>query len=176
MKTIPLTKGLKSIVDEDKYSDLIKHKWFALSNGKYGHRAARQISVGNKKQKCIMMHRQLINAKDGEIVDHINRNTLDNRRENLRIVTSSQSNMNRKTSHGSSKYKGVYRKKWSTGFKWGSQIKMEGKYKHIGYYDNEEEAAKAYDSTAKQIAGDYACLNFPKEAIDMAYSLLPNKS
>lgn len=173
MKTISLTKGYETMVDDHLYPHLSKFKWFALENGVWGVRAARQRTIGKKKQECIMMHREIMAAKRGEIIDHIDRNPLNNQVGNLRRVTPSQSNMNRKTKHGSSRYKGVYRKRCGTGYRWAAQIRFMGKSRHIGYYKEESDAAKAYDHVALQVAGQYACLNFPEAALDCAFSLLP---
>ncbi len=98
-----------------------------------------------------------MNAKKGEVVDHINRNKLDNRRANLRICTQSQNLMNRgKTKANTSGYKGVtrYRGKWlaQIGFKDGAKRR----YIHIAKFDNAIEAAQAYYAVALQIAGEYA--------------------
>ena len=104
-----------------------------------------------------------------ELVDHINGNGLDNRRENLRIVTNSQNHMNKKKPNGSytSIYKGVYkdsRLARNGKIRWASSIKKSGtKKEFLGRHDTEEEAARAYDKRAKELFGEYACLNFPDE-------------
>ena len=105
-------------------------------------------------------------------VDHINHNGLDNRRENLRVATQSQNSANgqkAKTWRGrpvSSAYKGVCKinneGKWNHG-KWHCSIKENGKKLFMGYFDNEEEAARTYDAKAKELHGEYAYLNFPDE-------------
>lgn len=91
--------------------------------------------------------------------DHINHDTLDNRRDNLRICTVSQNNMNRKKSRKtqSSIYKGVC---WyARSRKWIARIKYyETKY-HLGYFDSEIEAAKAYNNKARELFGEFAKLN-----------------
>ena len=108
------------------------------------------------------MHRQIINPSKRKIVDHINRNPLDNRRANLRIVTKSQNNMNRSGRRGtSSKYKGV---SWSKTINcWRAMISVNKKGIFLGRFDSETEAAKAYDEAAKKYHGEYAYLNFCKD-------------
>jgi len=107
------------------------------------------------------MHRVIINAPRHLLVDHINHNGLDNRKANLRTATIAQNNVNRasyKTKNSPSKYKGVY---WSKrDKKWQVQICHNNKRKHIGQFDNEIQAAKAYDEAAKKYHKEFAVLNF----------------
>ncbi|MBB6677499.1 HNH endonuclease [Cohnella lubricantis] len=104
------------------------------------------------------MHREVLNAPDGFEVDHINGNTLDNRKSNLRIVTH-QRNMHNVSSHGdsSSQYRGVFWNKQK--LKWTAQICLDGKRRHIGHFVNELDAARAYNQEAIRLFGQYARLN-----------------
>ncbi|MGB8225740.1 MAG: AP2 domain-containing protein, partial [Sedimentisphaerales bacterium] len=86
---------------------------------------------------------------------------LDNRKSNLRLATRSQNNCNRKQKKGTSKYRGVcYNKRTK---KWRAAISFNGMYKHLGFFDSEEEAGRAYDEAAKIYHGEFASLNFPAE-------------
>ena len=106
------------------------------------------------------LHRIIINAKPGEIVDHINLNKLDNRRCNLRIVTREQNRQNcsgNKPKNPDSKYKGVTREKWAG--KWRASINPNKKPINLGNYDTEEAAAEAYNVAAKKYFGEFGYQN-----------------
>jgi hypothetical protein len=118
------------------------------------------------------MHKLVIDARSGEMVDHINGDPLDNRKENLRIVTNQQNSWNSrgaKSFNGkptSSRFKGVSRKickyKGKPRYKyWVAKIGVDGTDVTLGHFKDEEEAAKAYDEAAKKYFGEYARLNFP---------------
>ncbi len=148
MKNIKLTKGFFSIVDDEKYEDVLKNGAWHLENIK-GHLYARN-------SKRVFLHHFVFGDKN---LDHINNDGLDNRISNLRKATKSQNMMNRpKFKNCSSKYKGVYFCKRDK--HWISQIKINGKQKKIGYFLNEEEAALKYDEFAKKLFKEFALLNF----------------
>jgi hypothetical protein len=105
------------------------------------------------------MHREVLKAPKGALVDHINHNGLDNRRANLRFVTAGQNCWNARKKRGcSSKYKGVYFQKRSR--RWLANIIYRGERIFLGCFDDEQSAARAYDEKAKQLFGQYATLNF----------------
>ena len=106
-----------------------------------------------------MIGREL--TKD-EYVDHINHCATDNRRSNLRLVTNSQNMMNmRKRPGTTSRYKGV---SWHKGHqKWYARIMIEMHMITLGYFNDEKDAAKAYDAAAKQMFLSFCALNFPEE-------------
>jgi len=112
--------------------------------------ARTHISKDYEPRKYVPLHRLILNAKKGELVDHINRNKLDNRTVNLRITSSKINSINR-NSQGTSKYKGVALHKS------GWQVYVGGKY--IGFFKDELLAAKAYDLAATKRYGDEAVTN-----------------
>jgi hypothetical protein len=102
-------------------------------------------------------------APDGKVVDHINHNGLDNRRANLRVVSQISNTWNSRQGRrfGSSQYKGVSWAKRRS--KWVATISTNGKKRFLGHFDDEIQAAKAYDKAAKKYRGHYAYLNFPQK-------------
>jgi hypothetical protein len=106
----------------------------------------------------INVHRWIMNAPTGLVVDHINNDRADNRKSNLRLVSKKQNSQNRRGQRNtSSAYKGVSRNKHGN---WQAQIKINGKSKHLGSFINEKCAAKAYDKAAKEAYGEFAFQNF----------------
>ena len=159
---IPLTRGKYAIVDPDDYRRLSKYKWYAIKQGGNFY-AARNIRDKNGKQRQIFMHRQICRVANHLLVDHINRNGLNNRKVNLRQATYSQNGQNRAkyTSRTfSSKYKGVT---WNRGHRlWEAEITIYRKRIFLGSFDSEARAARAYDRAARRYHGEFAVPNFPE--------------
>jgi len=164
MREIVLCGGSIALVDDCDYEQLSKFRWYLLKTGSgdYAHSVEK---LPERRTKMHLMHREILGAKKGEEVDHINRNTLDNRRDNLRLVNRSQNNqngigwVNRRTS----KYKGVSPFHRPNYHPWRAQLMIDGKYIHIGYFDDEESAARAYDDAARKYFGEHARVNFPEQ-------------
>ena len=158
MKKIPLTKGQFALVDDNDFEMLSLHKWCA-SPTRDVYCAARSVAISKNKRGLIYMHREILNPPFGMAVDHINHDKLDNRRKNLRVCTVAQNNQNRrKFKKGSSQYKGVFWNKWNG--KWQAQIGFNGDQFYLGYFKEEEAAAKAYDLKARELFGRFALCNF----------------
>lgn len=158
MKTIPLTKGYFTKVDNDDYEKFAIYRWYADASRLSEIRAVRSINMGGKKIKRIILSREIMNAPKELKVDHINRDTLDNRKCNLRICTQEENCRNRtKMTNSKSKYKGVG---WNTEMnKWIAKITSKGNRIHLGIFADEWEAALAYNEAAKKYYGKFAYLN-----------------
>jgi len=143
-----------AIVDPDDYQKLSQHHWQLLEG-----ESKKCYAACLENRKIVYMHRVIMNAPKGKLVDHRNGEGLDNTKRNLRFATPSQNCCNRtRTKSGSSKYRGVrYHKKKG---KWEATICYNGIYKHLGTFENEEDAARAYDEAAKIYHGEFAVLNF----------------
>ena len=103
MKKIKLTRGYAAIVDDEDYDRVSKIKWYTMGKEPHiyaasGHRTSKKrVAQGVKETNTfITLHRFIIEEKNGEIVDHINRNTLDNRKKNLRLCSQSENLKNLK--------------------------------------------------------------------------------
>jgi hypothetical protein len=149
MKYIKLGNKKKyAIVDDDRFNDLSKKKWF-LSGG-YARR--------NEYGKCILMHRLICETPDGKITDHINGNRLDNRKVNLRVCNIGENNSNAKLrSDSTTKLKGVSFHKRNK--KYIVYINANGKRKHIGYFDSLKIAGIAYNKNALRLHKEFAFIN-----------------
>jgi len=159
-KEIPLTQGKVAIVDEADFGYLSQFKWCA-SKGKTTYYAMRSL-VHNGKNTTIYMHRAIMNPPFDLQVDHRNMDGLDNRRANLRICTNSQNHMNAKKRGGhSSSYKGVSWRKARR--KWRARIMVNKTEEVLGSFDDEREAANAYNARAKELFGEFAKLNIVEE-------------
>lgn len=155
MKIIFTKKGEEIIVDKDTYEILNKRKWYIGSDGyAYTH-----IPDNECKNRKISMHRFIMNAPKGVMVDHINGNKLDNRKENLRVCNNKENQRNRKTNKNKiySNYKGVrYDKRRNVYY---VSVWIEQKPIHIGTFKNEIAAANCYNYHAKKLFGEFAKLN-----------------
>ncbi|MHC4104145.1 MAG: AP2 domain-containing protein [Planctomycetota bacterium] len=161
-RKIPLTQGKFAIVDSHNYDRLRKYKWHAQKNI-HTFYAVRSLTNGKKeKRKNEHMHHLVIDIPDGMVCDHINHNGLDNRMANLRPVTHMQNVWNRRKfkSSSRSRYKGVDFAKDMK--RWRARIRVNGRRIYLGSYENEIDAAKAYDKAAKKYHGPYAAINFPR--------------
>lgn len=135
------------MVSDEDYEYLSRYKWsynkkFCVSAKDSGH--------------SVIMHRLIMQPSTDEVVDHINRDVLDNRRENLRVCTRQQNNCNNGKEPGLSGYRGVSKHGLSG---WRAQISHNYKYINIGTFDTPEEAAIAWNKKAVELRGSFAILN-----------------
>lgn len=126
-------------ISKDDYNIVKKYKWYLLKNG--------YVSSREKNGKAILLHRLILPVKCNSKIDHINHDTLDNRRENLRYVTTSQNSMNRKS-------KGFYWDK--TRNKWLAHITVDGKHIHLGRFINKQDAVDVRKKAEQKYFGEFA--------------------
>lgn len=159
MKTIKLTQGQQTQVDDDDYEWLNSYNWCCMYTGKPYAVRGKQY---RKKKRTIKMAGEIMQPPDGMVIDHIDGNSLNNQKSNLRICTPQQNSVNRKAHHGgSSQYIGV---SWDRhAHKWVAQFMFKGKQMHLGYFKDEEKAAKIRDQKVFELLGKFAYLNFPNE-------------
>lgn len=164
MREIKLTQGKFALVDDDNFEYLNQFKWYAWKEN-YVYYALRHPPRDMKIQKTIRMHREILKLSDGDgiIVDHINRDGLDNRKCNLRRVSSQVNVINRGLrSTNKSGYVGVC---WHKRVKkWSATLCFNGKKIHCGYSDDKILAAQKRDEFALKYFGEYATLNFRRNA------------
>lgn len=160
---IPLTQGKFALVDAADFDRISAFKWCANRNTLGKFTAVRLVRVGPKKWRTIYMHREIIGAPPGHGVDHISRDSLDNRRANLRLCTHSTNGFNRsKTKNNTSGYKGVFRSS-SLSRPWLAKICVKGRQIYLGTYVSRVDAARAYDAGAIRYHGEFAATNFRME-------------
>lgn len=160
MKEIPLHNRsgdivFVTLVDDEDYEWLSQLKWWAGRDkkGKCTSVCCKDPEVGSRR--TLRMHRVLLGYDGPDMVDHKDRNPLNNQKDNLRIATRSQNGAN-STQEGDG-YKGVHRKR--RGFGWEAYIGLNGKRIFWGGYGTEEDAARAYNKAAVKLFGEFALLN-----------------
>jgi hypothetical protein len=157
MKAIPLTRGARAYVDDKDYDRLVTIGSWCLSF--YGY--AIHYRIHNGRRQVILMHRVIMSAPPHLQVDHINRNKVDNQRENLRFATRSQNQANKGIQkNNTSHYKGVV---WNRG-KWVVRIRYQGARLYLGRYADPIIAAQVYDGMSRELNREFAGCNFPDQA------------
>ena len=159
MKEIQLTRKQIAIVDDDDYAWLSQYHWLAMWCPKTrSYYAARNTTRAGGVKHHISMHRLIAGAGPKEYVDHANGDTLDNRRSNIRRCTPSDNQHNsRIASNNTSGFKGVcwdkHRGRW--------RVDIKGNF--LGFFVSKEDAARAYDNKARELFGEFAAVNFPRD-------------
>lgn len=151
-KYIQLTKGLSALVDDADYEKFGHLNWKAHKNGKKYYAVLNYKDEDKFRQ--LTLHREIMNPPEGVFVDHINGNALDCRRENMRIVTSSQNAMNRRLR--SDNKLGVVGVSKTKNGKYVAYYSAGGKMKHLGRFATLEKAKAARQAAETQYYGEYA--------------------
>ena len=140
----------RALIDLDDLETVKQYHWYLDQKG---YVAAKGID-GSKYPREI--HRLIMNNPKGMIVDHINRDKLDNRKSNLRICTTKENNRNKSlNSNNKTGYKGVSPCLYKV------SISKDGITYNLGKFNSKEQAARAYDRKAIELYGEFACTNFP---------------
>jgi len=153
VRLIPLAEGFYAYVDAADYEWLSQWQWHMASGGY----AARSV-----KGRQIFMHREIMQPPEGMVVDHVDGNKANNCRFNLRVCTRRENQGNLPKQRGTrSRFKGVsYNKRRDKYF---AQCDFGGQHRWLGFFDDEVEAARAYDHAAVEECGAFARVNFPQE-------------
>jgi hypothetical protein len=166
VKTIELTQGQVALVDDEDYGRIARHSWHAvwIASSKTFYAIRRERDARGKKV-ALYMHREVMRAAKGELVDHRDHNGIDNRRSNLRVCSHKNNirNMRKiKDSSHTSLYKGVG---WhAQRGKWRAYIVVDAKQRSLGLFADERRAAAAYNRAAREAFGEFAYLNEVSEA------------
>jgi AP2 domain/HNH endonuclease len=150
---VTLTKGYETVIDSADVNLVCMSNWCASITPRSIY-AVRTVRYG-EKTKMFYLHRDILLAPKGMEVDHINCNSLYNRRSNLRVATTAQNRHNQRIRPlNTSGFKGVSfaakRGKWRAG------ICVNNKSITIGYFETKESAHSAYVSAAKKHFGEFA--------------------
>lgn len=148
---IALTNGGYALIDDEDYALVSAKSWY--KNG------ARIRDTSYK----IELSRYIMNPDVGLVVDHINGDTFDNRRSNLRICSVAENARNKRCRRSDSGFIGVNRDKRSKVTKYHAAVIVDRKKHYIGTFTDPVEAAKARDELAKKLHGQFAVLNFPED-------------
>lgn len=165
MKEILLSKGFVTQVDDEDFEILSKINWYVAGNKRHKHAAG--YIKGSKPYKSVIMHRLIMGCSNGLMVDHVDGNSLNSQKSNLRIATNQQNLFNckkhvyKKPGKFPSKYKGVRFTDGKRIKKWQAYISKDGVFMHLGRFENQEDAARVYDQKAIELFGEFARPNFP---------------
>lgn len=162
MKSIPLTQGKFAVVDDEDFDRLTAMgKWCAARRKRKGFPdvfyAVRNGPRSEKPRKTILMHHVVIGLPSGTPIDHANHDGLDNRKENIRRATPMQNMHNKRSSKTDNLPRGV---RWVPGRQtYHAIIKVDGKSKFLGRFEDPLLAAAAYDAASLEHHGEYGIRN-----------------
>lgn len=167
MVEVPLSQGYVALIDDDDAERVLAFKWWVTGGkSRKGKRYAYGIVVdGDGARHQEMLHRFIMNAPKGLDVDHKDNNGLNCQKFNMRLATRAQNNQNKtRSARATLGFKGVARTYGHFRTKpYRAQIKHNYKLHLLGHYETPEEAARAYDKRAREVFGEFACVNFPED-------------
>lgn len=160
--SIPLTQGYEAIVDATMYDSIAAYRWYAavMDGVVYAFRHDRV----DGKRVTIPMQRDVLGLRpgDGIVADHVDGNKLNNRLCNLRKCTQAQNTRNKRVSKNNQLgLKGVTTIKRKRSVSYRATIEFKKRRFTLGCFKSPEEAAKAYDTKARELFGEFAWVNFP---------------
>jgi hypothetical protein len=163
MPHITLTQDRCTIVDDEDFMALVTLGWHCVKMGTTRQPlfyAARNVRGEDGKSRLLLMHRMIMQAPPGMVVDHINHDGLDNRRSNLRLCTQRDNMQNIRRSDNKTGFRGVYKSSLN---RWMATIHKDGRPKFLGTFPSPEQAAQAYDNAAREVHGQFAHTNFAQQ-------------
>lgn len=147
-----------ALIDDEDFEKVNKYRWHLG----YCEYASTSASVG-EKQTTSQMHRLIMGAIKGQMIDHKDGNKLNNQKSNLRYCTGSENQANRTSQkNNTSGFTGVFK----SGKRWIAQIGIKNRQRYLGIFTDKESAAKAYNQAAKKNYGEFARLNIIKNQND----------
>lgn len=155
---VELTKGFCTLIDATDAPLVCTHRWKAnvqLGRGKV-------YAIRSSRSKTTKLHRLLTSAPKHLAVDHINGDSLDNRRRNLKLVSLGANNHNREYELGASGFRGVRAHRG----RYEARICFQETSRYLGSFKTAEDAARQYDAAAREIYGIHAILNFYPEGLE----------
>lgn len=171
---ILLTKGMVAIIDAADLPLVVEYAWHATVHDRTRYAASSQLR--RVTGEVVYMHRLIVGAGPEDDVDHRDHNGLNNRRENIRLCTNAQNRRNMQKTRGVSRYKGVSPsspKRNAKGTRpWSATIHHEDQQIHLGAYQTEAEAARAYNAAAVRFYAEFAHLNVI-EGLSREESIIP---
>jgi hypothetical protein len=161
MNEIVLSNGMVTLIDDEDYDLVSSFRWNPRKDlNTYYAECHIPSDTTRDGRTSLLLHRLIMGEPEGLQVDHEDGNGLNNQRSNLRIASPTQNQGNaRRRKDNTSGYKGVswYRRT----NKWKAHIRVDKKLRHLGYFIDLTDAARAYDAAALEHFGEFAHLNFP---------------
>lgn len=158
--SLPLSRGMVALIDACDLDLVRGRRWHASDGGRIWYARA---------EHALYLHRLLMDPADGLVVDHINGDGLDNRRENLRVIAHAD-NVRRTAKWRyereiTSQYRGVYREVRYGKVRYCAELRHNGTKVFLGRFADEQEAARVRDAKARELFGEFVGLNFPDEEV-----------